>query len=277
MLKTILVVLDESPYSETATTLALEWGRRFGARLLGLGILDKSSIIAVEPIPLGASGFKRERDEERLAEAQKHVTRFLAKFQKRCSAAGIPARIFEDVGDPTKCILKHAHRCDLIVLGRETNFHFETQHESDDVRAKVLRRSPRPIVVVPRELPIGSGVVVAYGGGREVARTLQTVQLLGLADGETIHLVAISRDDRKTEASAELAAEFLESHGAPYKLHVVESELEPANVLLDQVVNLQPRLLVMGAHAHHPLHDLFITSVTRAVLRACPVPVLIGA
>jgi nucleotide-binding universal stress UspA family protein len=277
MLKTVLVALDESPYSETATALALDWGKRFGARLLGLGILDKPSIIAVEPVPLGASGFKRERDEARLAKAQKHVTRFLSKFKKRCSAAGIPAKIFEDVGDPTKCILKHAHRCDLIVLGRETNFHFETQHESDDVRAKILRRSPRPIVVVPRELPIGSGVVVAYGGGREVARTLQTFQLLGLAGGETIHLVSVRRDDRTTESSTELAAEFLESHGAPFELHLVESALEPAEVLLEQVRSLRPRLLVMGAHAYHPLHDLFVTSVTRAVLRACPVPVLIGA
>jgi nucleotide-binding universal stress UspA family protein len=43
------------------------------------------------------------------------------------------------------------------------------------------------------------------------------------------------------------------------------------------VESLRPRLLVMGAHAHHPLHDLFATSVTRAVLRACPVPVLIGS
>jgi nucleotide-binding universal stress UspA family protein len=47
--------------------------------------------------------------------------------------------------------------------------------------------------------------------------------------------------------------------------------------LLEQVKVLRPRLVVMGAHAHHPVRDLFATSVTRAVLRACPVPVLVGA
>src|SRR5262249_47516206 len=149
MLKTVLVALDDSNYSETATTLALDWARRLGSRLLGLGILDKPSITAVEPVPIGASGFKRERDEARLAEAHEHIKSFLAKFRRRCAAAGVPGQTFEEIGDPTKCILKEAHRCDLIVLGRETNFHFETQKESDDVRAKVLRRSPRPIVVVP--------------------------------------------------------------------------------------------------------------------------------
>jgi nucleotide-binding universal stress UspA family protein len=33
---------------------------------------------------------------------------------------------------------------------------------------------------------------------------------------------------------------------------------------------------VMGAHAPHPVRDIFATSVTRAVLRACPVPALVG-
>jgi nucleotide-binding universal stress UspA family protein len=276
MLRTILVALDESPFSDTATTLALDWASRFGARLLGLGILDKPSITAPQPVPLGASAFKKELDEARLAEAQEHVLHFLGKFQERCSAAGIRAETFEDVGDPTKCILRQAHRCDVIVLGYETHFHFETQDAPDTVRAKVLRRSPRPIAVVPRYLPAGNGIVVAYGGGREVARTLQTFLLLGLAGGETIHLVSVTRDG-KAETAAEFAAQLLEAHGAPCKVHTLKSDLEPAEVILEQIRILQPRLLVMGAHAHHPLRDLFGTSVTRAVLRGCPVPVVIGS
>jgi nucleotide-binding universal stress UspA family protein len=277
MLRTVLVALDESSYADTATTLALEWGTRFGARLLGLGILDKPSITAPEPIPLGASAFRKGLEERRLHDAEEHVLGLLSRFQERCLATGVQARVFEDAGDPTNCILKHAHRCDVIILGYETQFHFEQQDAPDTVRAKVLRRSPRPIAVVPRELRAGNGVVVAYGGGREVARTLQMFQLLGLAGGEVVHLVSVSRNDVSNATLAEFAAEFLESHGAQCKLHVVKSDMGPAEALLEQVQMLQPRLVVMGAHAHHPLRDLFATSVTRAVLSACPVPVLIGS
>jgi nucleotide-binding universal stress UspA family protein len=277
MLRTVLVALDESSYADSATTLALEWGTRFGACLLGLGILDKPSITAPEPIPLGASSFRKGLEEQRLHNAQEHVLDLLSRFQKRCSAAGVPARVIEDVGDPTKCILKHAHRCDVIILGYEAQFHFEAQDAPDTVRAKVLRRSPRPIAVVPRELQTGSGVVVAYGGGREVARTLQMLQLLGLAGDEVIHLVTVSRGDSNGFAPAELAAEFLEAHGAHCQVHFVKSDMAPADVILEQVRIFQPRLLVMGAHAHHPLRDLFATSVIRAVLSACPVPALIGS
>jgi nucleotide-binding universal stress UspA family protein len=277
MLRSILVALDESPWSEAATTLALEWAARFGAHLIGLGIVDTDSIMGPEFVSVGATEFKRRRDEARIADANKRVAGVLDKFRSRCAEAGIQATTLKDSGDSAESILRHAHRCDLILLGRETYFHFETQDEPDETLGQVLRRSPRPTVVVPRELPAGNGVIVAYGGGREVARTLQTFQLLGLAGREMTHLISILRDEHKNDGFAQLAAEFLKSHGTPHQLHIVETNLGPAQALLEQVRSLQPRLLVMGAHGHHPVRNLFATSVTRAVLRDCPVPVLVGA
>src|SRR5215471_9274567 len=277
MLRSILVALDESPWSESATALGLEWASRFGARLVGLGIVDTQSIMGPEFVSVGATDFKRRRDEARVADAEKRVARVLDKFRDRCATARIPAGILKDTGDSAESILRNAHRCDLVLLGRETYFHFETQDEPDETLGQVLRRSPRPTVVVPRELPAGNGVIVAYGGGREVARTLQTFQLLGLAGGETTHLITIQRGEGQNEGVVNLAAEFLKSHNTPHQLHVVQTDLGPAQALLEQVRNLQPRLLVMGAHGHHPVRNLFATSVTRAVLRDCPVPVLVGA
>jgi nucleotide-binding universal stress UspA family protein len=230
-----------------------------------------------EFVSVGATEFKRRRDEARIADANKRVAGVLDRFRSRCAEAGIQASTLKDSGDSAESILRQAHRCDLILLGRETYFHFETQDEPDETLGQVLRRSPRPTVVVPRESPTGNGVIVAYGGGREVARTLQTFQLLGLAGGEMTHLISIQRDEHKNDGFVQLAAEFLKSHGARHQLHIVETKLGPAQALLEQVHSLQPRLLVMGAHGHHPVRNLFATSVTRAVLRDCPVPVLVGA
>jgi nucleotide-binding universal stress UspA family protein len=277
MLRTVLVALDDSPYTEVATSLAIDWGKRFGARLIGLGILDEPSITAAEPVPLGASSFKRERDEALIADAHRRVLGFLSEFQKRSHSAGVANEAIEHIGESAATILREAHRCDVVMLGRETHFRFETQDTPDTTLARVLRGSPRPVVVVPQKLPAGSGVVVAYGGGREVASALQTFQLLGLAGGETIHLVSVQREGWEAEAFARLASDFLDAHGAAYKLHKLQSGEEPARVLLEQVRALRPRLLVMGAHGYHPLRDLFATSVTRAVLNECPVPVFIGA
>jgi nucleotide-binding universal stress UspA family protein len=277
MLRSALVALDGSPFSETATALALDWAARFGAGLLGLGVVDETSIRGAEAVPLGAGAYKRERDEARMADARRRVAVFLAEFKMRSAAAGVRAAALEDVGDPAELILREAHRCDVVILARETHFDFESQDRPDETLAHILRESPRPIVVVPRELPEERGVVVAYGGGREMARTLQAFQLLGLAAGEEVEVLTVHRDGAVAEATAQLAGDFLSAHGSPHRLHPVTSKSPPAQVILETVRHHRPRLLVIGAHGHHPLRDLFASSVTRQVLAACPVPVFVGA
>jgi nucleotide-binding universal stress UspA family protein len=277
MLRSVLVALDGSDYSKAATALAIDWARRYGTRLLGLGVVDAPSIQGAEPVPLGAGAYKHARDEARLADAHRRVVGFLTDFRARSETAGIAVEVLEDIGDPAVRILREVQRCDLVILARETYFHFETQEQPDDTLALVLRGSPRPVVTVPRELPAGQGVVVAYGGGREAARTLQTFQLLGLAAGEVVEVVTIHRDGAEAQALVDLAGEYLAAHGTPHRLRAIASAAPPAEVLLEEIRRARPRLLVIGAQGHHPLRDLFGTSVTRAVLRACPVPAFIGA
>jgi nucleotide-binding universal stress UspA family protein len=277
MLRAILVALDGSPWSEAATTLALDWAGRFDARLTGLGVLDAPSIDRGEPVPMGAYEYKKRRDETLLADAHRRVLGFLDGFRSRSTAARLSATVLEDIGDPVHHILRQAQRCDVVILGRETHFHFETQDRPDATLGQVIRTSPRPVVVVPRELPEGGGIVVAYGGGREAARTLQTFESLGIAAGEDVAVVTVHRDRAEAEAVAALAGDFLTAHGTPHQRCPIVSEAAPAEVLLEEVRRRRARLLVMGAHGHHPLRDLFATSVTRAVLGACPVPTFVGA
>jgi hypothetical protein len=56
------------------------------------------------------------------------------------------------------------------MLGRETHFHFEIQERPDRLLGVILRESVRPVVLVPPKPFAGHGVMVAYGGCREVAR-----------------------------------------------------------------------------------------------------------
>jgi len=276
-LRSALVALDGSAHSDSANALAIDWARRAGARLLGLGILDVPSIDRPEPVSLGGGSYKRTRDDARLADAHRRILGFLEDFKSRAAAAGITAEVLEEVGDPAELIARQAQRCDIVVIGRQTHFRFETQDEPDATLTGLLRSSPRPLVIVPRELLNRRGILVAYGGGREAARTLQTFQLLGLAFGDEIDVVTVHRDRAEAEAVLRLAGDFLAAHATPHRLLAIASQVAPAEVLLDEVRQRRPRLLVMGAHGHYGLRDLFATSVTRAVLRACPVPVFIGA
>ena len=242
MLRSALVALDGSVHSATAAALAIDWARRYGARLVGLGVLDAPSIRGPEAVPLGAGAYKQARDEARVADAHGRVVDFLNDFRARGETAGIVVKVLEDIGDPAARILREAQRCDVVILARETHFRFETQEQPDQTLAQLLRESPRPVVIVPHALPEGQGVVVAYGGGCESARTLQTFQLLGLAAGETIEIVSIHHDGAEAEALTYLAGEYLTAQGAPHRLRAIVSAAPLAEVLLEEIRRARPRL-----------------------------------
>jgi nucleotide-binding universal stress UspA family protein len=269
--------MDGSSHGEAAAALGIDWALRFGSDLVGLGILDEPSITGPEPVPLGGMAYKRERDDIRLADAHCRILEVLARFDARCHEAGVRCAVVEEIGTPHEQIALEAEACDAVVLGRQTYFHFETQDRPDETLGHVLRLSPRPVVIVPRDPVPGAGVLVAYSGGREIARTLQTFTLLGLAGDETLDLLAVHADGAEAERRLRRPAEYLAAHGVRAVLDAVASDAAPAEVILETARRRRPRLLVMGAHGHHPVRDLFITSATRAVMEETPVPVFTGA
>jgi nucleotide-binding universal stress UspA family protein len=157
MIRRVLAAMDGSSHGAAAATLAIEWARRFGADLVGLGILDKPSITSPEPVSFGGTAFKRHRDEVRLADEHRRVLELLADFQRRCEAERVRCTLVEDIGTPHEQIIAEAVGCDVVVLGRETHFQFETQEQPDTTLSRVLRESPRPVIVVPREPAQGEG------------------------------------------------------------------------------------------------------------------------
>jgi nucleotide-binding universal stress UspA family protein len=277
MMRRLLVAMDGSPHGEAAGALAIDWAHRFGADLVVLGVLDEPAITGPEPVPMGAMGYKVERDDMRLAEAHLRIHDFLGAFRRRCEVAHVPCAVIEDIGTPHEQIVLQAARCDVVVLGKESHFRFETDDNPDTTLLSVLTRSPRPVIVVPRQPADGEGVLVAYGTGREEVRTLQTFTLLGLAAGETVDVLAIDSDRAEAELRARLAGDYLAAHDVRHRLVPLATDAEPADVIVEEVRHRRPRLLVMGAPGYHPLRDLLFGSVTRVVLKETSVPVFAGA
>ena len=191
MLRSMLVGVDGSAYSTTAVELGIRWAQRYGAVLVGLGVIDAPTICKPQPVPLGASAYKVQRDASLLADASHKVTQFLEDFAQQCAEADVACQILQEVGLPTERILLEAQQYDLILLGQHTSFHFETQEQPDDTLHTVLKHNPRPVVAVPVPLPEGWVAVVAYDGSLQAARALQAFQAVGLASSYEVHVVCV--------------------------------------------------------------------------------------
>ena len=275
MLRTLLIGLDGSTDSETAAELALRWAKAQDAMLVGLGIVDEPTIRGGEAVPLGAGVFKRERDDALMADARHKVEQALQRFSLRCSQEGVACKLLEDVGLPHEQIVLEAQRYDLIILGRRTHFHFETQVQADDTLTRVLKASPRPVVVGADELPASRTVVIAYDGSLQAARTLQAFQSLALHAGHDLFVVGVHEDHVTAAKCVDRAVEYLGFHGIKAKPHAVGTTYSPSEVILNEVRRLSAGLVVMGAYGQPKLKEFLFGSVTRYLLRDCPAPLFL--
>ena len=273
MLASILVALDGTQYSDVALDLGLQWARKLDAVLVGLGVVDEPTIRGHEPVPIGASVYKVELDEYRIADARRKVEQFLDGFTTRCTQEGVSCKALEDVGLPFKEILHESHRYDLVLLGHETHFHFETAKKADETLWRVLRHESRPIVIAPPELKSGDSVVLAYDESPQADRAMQAFQASGLDFGEEVFVMCAGPSEDKATCEAEEAVEFLQSHGIQATASTRKNPAKPGKAILEEVERRNARLLVMGVSKHSTLRDLLLGGVTKTVLRESPVPV----
>lgn len=275
MLKSILVGLDGSAFGESTVALGMRWAKLFNARVAGVAVVDEPGITSVEPVPIGAAYFKGERQEQILAEAKAKSNQILEKFTARCSAEGVASTSILLAGDPPEAIHQEAQRHDVIVLGVETYFRYETQDSPCNTLDHVLHSPPRPVVAVPEKPIDGHSVVLGYDGSVQAARTLAAYAATGLAQRVENVVVTLDEDQEEAERLARYAADYLAMHGANVRVRAVETRVDPGPILLEHTVQLQAQLVVMGAFGHSMLREFVFGSTTRTVLRGSKIPVML--
>jgi nucleotide-binding universal stress UspA family protein len=255
--------------------LSIRWAQRWDAILVGLGIVDAPTICKAQPVPLGATAYKVHRDERLLADAHRKVAQLLERYTQRCTAAGVAYQVRQEVGSPAECLLLDAQEYDLMVLGQQTFFHFETQDTPDDTLSVVVKQSPCPVIAVPATLPEGRAVVVAYDGSVHATRALHMFQALGLSMAYDVHVVCVDAQQQRAACWAEHAVAFLHGHHMVAQTHVLVTSESPAHVLLEHVHQLQASLLVMGTYGRSTLREVLGYSVTHTLLQESPVPLFL--
>lgn len=273
MIKSILVGLDASEYSNAAVELGCRWSKQFNCLLVGLGIIDASSSGGALPplLPQARAAY-----EDLVVDTRRRIEQQLEQFSLRANEVRIASKVLEDAGYPADQICLEAQRYDLIMLGQQTFFHPGLEGRSCDTLEKVLRSAPRPIVVVPKTLGDGSGVLIGYDGSLQSARTLQMFVELGLAALGQVHVVSIDPENSAPAARvADRAVEYLRLHDVAATAHGVVSLESPGSVLVHEAARHGVSLLVMGAYGQSRFKELLLGSATTTAVQNSPVPLFL--
>lgn len=275
MIKRIVLALDNSGPGLAAQDYAIHLAKEKNASIVALGILDMPWITAAQPEPLGAAAFKLHRDEEVIKSSHEQIRFMIDAFKKAASIEDIPAEVFEVEGFPATEIERFSHECDVILIGKTTDFHFELDEDTDLTVKHIARDNPRPVIVIPGRVNSDGRILVCFDGGLQASRALHMFILLGLAKNKSLDIVTVDPDEEQGIQKVEHALRLCSAHGLVAEAKTLTTKEDPSDALLKYAKDNNVSMIVMGAFSHSFLKEALFGSVTTNLMKKTDIPLFI--
>lgn len=169
-------------------------------------------------------------------------------------------------------IREHGHEARLVVLGKRGERSGDQHGGLGEHLERVLRASPRPVLIAPSEPHEIKRFIIAFDGGAQSGHAIRfLIEQPLLKECEGTLLLAGNHAGLKHQLND--AASHLRSAG-----YTVQGELghgDPDRLIPDILNTEDIDLLVMGAFGHSRLHALFGRSTTRNLLRSSSKAILV--
>ena len=177
-----------------------------------------------------------------------------------------------EIGEEARLMAMHGRAADLTVLGRDRDDGATNLH----LLQTVLLDSGRPMLIATGQPTkhVGRHVAIAWKDTPEAARAVAAgLPLIAAADQVTI--ISVEEDARTTADACDRLRQTLVWHNSAVAVrHVKLDGRAPADALLAAVAAQGGDLLLMGGYSHSRLREMVFGGVTRQVLQAASVPVL---
>ena len=278
MIKTILVFTDGSPHGDVATRYGVYFARELGASLLGLHVLDSRMLEG--PLMADISGWigaqpygaQLKQFRELLEQRGESV---MAAFNKICAEAGVACESWVKLGHPARVLLEEEAKAELVIIGQKGEHADFGGDLVGSTTERISRHSVKPCLVVPGTFEPVKRILVAYDGSGHASQALHEAIELALALQVELD-VLIVREAGDTEAQEQLAtdaARLAEAHGCTPS--TVLRDGRPEDAVIEQAKQSGANLIVVGAHGHARIREMFIGSTTAQLIARSDVPVMI--
>jgi nucleotide-binding universal stress UspA family protein len=275
MMKSILVAVDASPYSDAARIHAVALAKLYGARVVGVHVLDVRLLemppyldytyegIPLTPMPLEIlEGFRTKGD------------RALTLFREAAEAAGVPVEALMEEGVPADTIADLGDEHDLIVMGKRGEHARWGKDMLGSIAEGVARRATTPVLLTEEKPVEVRSLLVLFDGSHAAHRALKLGADVASHCGASVRVLTAGDDQAKAGAVQEEAHTYLEAFTLP-----VTWRLETGEVVMAAMADLENEpsdLVVMGTKGHSFLRRLVMGSVTEQLMRDVTVPVLLA-
>ncbi len=275
MIKNILVAHDGSAYGKAAVEYAVWLARGLGASVTGLYVVD---IVALEgpflhdmSASIGFEPFLDFSSKMRGALEEKGAS-IMASAKERCASAGVPFEGRVATGIITGEICAKARLSDLVIAGRRgINEKFEYGLLGSTTEA-LIRRSPKPVLMVPKAFRPPSNPLVAFDGGENAGKALHSAAELAKALGLRLTVATVAGHAKSAGALGD-AMDYLKPYGI--KAAPVELSGEAPYAIEKRCKDNGHDMVFMGVSHRLRLVEMVLGSTTEHVMRTVDVPFFI--
>jgi nucleotide-binding universal stress UspA family protein len=273
MIQDIIVSLAVGRPHDPAMGFAISVAETFDAELAGIAFCYAPVVVAgpMDAIPADLI-------ESQQAENTKAAREAITRFKEAAATVDLPAEmqtIEAGAEEAPSTFGRLARAFDLAIVSQSQP---ETAGPEERIVEAALFESGRPVIIVPYIQKAGlklDRVLVCWDGSRTAARALaDAMPLLELA--KSIEIVTVGNGHEGDKGQLASVEKHLARHGLTAETKQITADVDVASTILSHAADSSADLIVMGGYGHSRLREFILGGVTRDILNAMTVPVLMS-
>ena len=278
MVKSILVAVDGSAFTEPVLQYGIELSKKFQALLRVLTVIDIR--IFEWAVAIGVEGFApiipssgyQEESQKLLDQKAEEILKKTELFLK---AQAVDYVLEKESGNPVDVICDKAKLADLVILGARGEFAKWSDKMLGATLEAITRLSIKPVFISPKEFSDIKKIMIAYDGSENSSKALTLAAFFASKLDLPLLLLNVNESVESGKKILQEAKEYL----TPYQISKVEEKIsagEPTAQIVDVSKNEQIDLIIMGSYGHSRIREAILGSTTVQTMRQVTTPVLMA-
>ena len=277
MIKSILLPIDGSPYTESVLNYGQYFHKQFGALIRILSVVDirlfdwsvATSADSFVPI-LPSAEFQEESQKIQDEKAQKVIEKAAEILQ----AKKVTYEVIKVSGIPIDEICQYAKTTDLVIMGIRGEYARWSGKLLGATAEAVTRQIAKPVMLVDKTFDEIKQILCGYDGSITANHALQMAAFFAKTMNLPLGVISVFDSEEDAQGVLKEAEQYLTPYQIKFTLKHEKGSAE--EVLISEQNNATlPSLMVIGGYGKSRLTEAILGSTTVHVMRKAKKPILL--
>ena len=277
MIKSILLPIDGSAFTQASLQYGVSLARSFAARLKVLTVVDIR--IFEWAMAMGVEGFApvipssayQEESQQLLEKKAEKILERAAEFLK---GENVNFETEKTSGSPSESICEKSRLTDIIIMGSHGEFARWSDKMLGATLESVSRLCIKPILVTHKEFHPFKEILFAYDGSQNSNKALPWVGSFASKLKIPVTILTVNSNTREAETILNEAREYLQAYNIK-KVNAIKKSGDATAEIISLADEKSHCLLIMGSYGHSRIREAILGSTTVQVMRRASVPILL--